>query len=399
MDDARQAGSTFIDEDLDFDTLLEDDDFQEVSGRTSAIPGVGGSTKAPKRYSPIRLRVTPNWSRIAVAVLVAAVLLFVFGYGIKAWLDHRTANAYKDYLGQVSEIVNRSDAQGQEVSNLLAQPSGADRAQFVARLEKLEARSKALVKDAEAIDAPDGMALADEWLVTTLQYRANGMSALSRAMSNALVAKDREEAAATVAAANERFVASDVIYDDSFTTAARAALRADDVTGVTIPDSQMVDDPEFTSPDAMKLMLDRLRTGIKLTPGQKPEPINDGKIRGGQLGAVTVAPSGETLSTSGTTEIAGSDDLAFEVPFENQGEVQATQVPVVVRISGENVDPVELSGVIDTVDPGQIASVRVPVDEVPIFGEELEVTVTAGPVPGEEVVDNNSATYSVMFRL
>jgi hypothetical protein len=119
MDDGRQNSSTFIDEDIDFDTLLEDDDFQAEQPRRASIPGMS-STKPVKRYRPTRLRVTPNWSRIAVAVLVGAVVLFVLGWGVKAWLDHRTASAYKDYMQQVDELVNRSDAQGEEVVTLLA---------------------------------------------------------------------------------------------------------------------------------------------------------------------------------------------------------------------------------------------------------------------------------------
>jgi hypothetical protein len=398
MDDGRQLGSTFIDEDLDFDTLLEDDDFQVEQPRRASIPGMG-ATKPVKRYRPTRLRVTPNWSRIAVAVLVGAVVLFVFGWGVKAWLDHRTASAYKSYMTKVDDLVNKSDAQGEEVVTLLATPSGADRAQFVSRLEKIQTRANGLVKDAEGLDAPDGMLPANEWLVTVMQYRSNGVGALRRAMAGALVAKNRTEAAETVAAANQRFLASDVIYADSFSRVVREQLRKDGVTGVSVPTSQFVSDPEFGSVDEMKLALDRLTTGLKTKPGETPEPINDGKVHGGQLGQVTVSPSGETLSTSGVTEIAGSSDLAFEVPFENQGEVQATQIPVVVKISGDNTDPVEYSATIDSVDPGEVGSVRVPIEEVQVFGEQLEVTITAGPIPGEQNVDNNSASYQVMFRL
>jgi hypothetical protein len=302
-------------------------------------------------------------------------------------------------MQQVDELVTKSDAQGEEVVTLLATPSGADRAQFVSRLEKIQTRSRGLVNDAEALNAPDGMAPANEWLVTVMQYRANGVGALRRSMAGALVAKNRTEAAETVAAANQRFIASDVIYADSFSTVVRTQLRKDGVTGVSVPTSVFVTDPEFGSTDAMKLALDRLTTGLKTKPGERPEPINDGKVHGGQLGQVTVSPSGETLSTSGVTEIAGSSDLAFEVPFQNQGEVQATQIPVVVKISGDNTDPVEYSATIDSVDPGEVGSVRVPIEEVQVFGEQLEVTVTAGPIPGEQTVDNNSASYQVMFRL
>lgn len=397
MDDrASHATTSFLDEDIDFDTLLDDEPEQEATRR----PLIGPRKTDP--YRPVRLgRGNPNWSRIGAAAFVALVVLFILGFIVISILGARKAGAYRDYFAQVGDVTSESDAAGKELANLLSQPTGADRAQLVGRLEKLEARSRKLVSEARGIKARDEMQPTHDLLVQSLQYRENGLVMLRKALTAALTAKDEQAAAAAVAEANLRLAASDVIYADSYATNARRTLIREEVTGVTVPESRFVADPELTSPGQVGNMLERLRSGRGKAAGKDgklPEPT-DGKVHGGQLGAVTVSPSGETLSTTTATEIAGSENVAFEVPFENQGEVQETQIPVKVTLRGDAAEPQELTAEIESVNPGEVASVRVPVSEIPTFGETLEVCVEAGPVPGEKTVDNNAACYQVTFKL
>ena len=89
----------------------------------------------------------------------------------------------------------------------------------------------------------------------------------------------------------------------------------------------------------------------------------------------------------------------FEVPFINQGEVQLTQVPVKITIRGEESETVTLTGVIEVVDPGQTATAQVSLDEIPNFGEVLDMDVLVGPIPGEKKTDNNSGSYQIQFSM
>ena len=66
---------------------------------------------------------------------------------------------------------------------------------------------------------------------------------------------------------------------------------------------------------------------------------------------------------------------------------------------GSESDPVKLTGVIDVVDPGQTATAKVALDEVPNFGEVLDTEILVGPIPGEKTADNNKASYQIQFSL
>ncbi len=402
------ADRTRVDDEVnEFDLLLDEVEAEEIGDESWQRQGllggkIGGKASREKRYRPMRMRVTPNWSRIAAAGVVALLLLLVVVFSISSWMSHRTETVHREYVKAVGDLIERSDSQGQELEDLLKEPSGTDRAQLVARIDDARDRANAIVVKAGEIEPPKELVDEHRFLVTALAYRRNGLGVLKTSMTGALASKDKEAAAASVARATRRLAASDIVYADSFADPVRRELRRNELSGIRVPDSAFVKDPEFTSPKAIKLTLERLTTTVPVNgkKGAKAVKVpNDGKVRGGQIGQVVVSPSGQSLSATGVTEITGADSLAFEVPFENQGEVQATQVPVEVELRGDNTDPLKLAAVIDTVDPGQIATVKVPLSEVPVFGESLTLTIKVGPIPGEKKVDNNSATYEVMFRL
>ncbi len=400
MDEFR--ANTAVDEDLDMDFLIDDDELDLDADSAPAAPR--GRSRFARRggtaYRPVRMRRTPNWGRIAAAAFVGIVGLLVVIAIINAWRDHARTSAYEQYFASVTELVNQSNTQGKELDALLTQNSGVDRTQVVAQLEKLESRANSVVTDVRKLAAPERLADAHESLVTTFNYRRTGFEQLRKGMTGALAVRDQTAPSESLSAAMARLLASDVIYQDSYASAARSVLKADEVTGVTVPESSVVTQTEAVSPKGMKLILERLRSNrVTTTKGGKVKKVNDGKIHGGQLDAVSVSPSGQVLSSGGVTEISGSDKLAFEVTFTNQGEVQETRIPVVITLSNDANPSVELTGEIESVDPGQTGSVTIPVDEVPAFGTTFDMKVMVGPVPGEKTTDNNGASYQVTFRL
>ncbi len=393
-----------MDDDMRNDFLIDDAELDlddEVDAPTAVRRrGRGNDARRTAAYRPARMRRTPNWSRIATAAFVVVVGLAVLYVAVSSWRGHARKVAFEQYFDDVRDVVNQSNTQGKELDSMLTQNSGVDRAQLVSQLEKLERRSAALQRDAAKVEAPEQLVSAHKWLVVTMEYRQHGFEQLRRGMTSALSTRDQSGAATALSGAMARLLASDVLYEDSYASRARAALRSSDVSGITVPDSVTVAQLDAVAPKGMELILDRLRSSrVTTTKGGKTKPVKDGKVHGGQLDQVTITPSGEVLTAGSVTEITGSDELAFEVTFTNQGEVQETKIPVVITLSSDANPTVELSGEIEVVDPGQTGSVTIPVDEVPAFGTTFDMKVMVGPVPGERTVDNNGASYQVTFRL
>lgn len=408
MDNSRRSsGTSFADDFDEFDHLLDEDDAAPVASRTGRLPKVraaAATTPAPAPARPGRrpsIRITPDWNRVAAVLFVVAVVLLVLWFAISSFLGARREGAYKEYFTDVRAIASQSEAQGDELDSILVDPNAGDRSERIARIEELAGRADRLASEAEALEAPEQLQGAQQWLETSLRYRASGLDAVQRSLSASIEAKDKEASAESVAQALARLVASDVLWADSFAVVSRTQLQSDQVEGVAVPDSVFVGDLEALSPKGVGAMLDRLAVSTPATPAGAAAVPDDGKVRGGQLegGQVVVAPSGQTLVPGQLTEIKGGGDVTLEVPFTNQGEVQLTQVPVKITLRGSESEPMTLVGAIDVVDPGQTATAKVALDEVPNFGEVLETEILVGPIPGEKTADNNRAQYQLQFTL
>lgn len=407
--------TSFKDDFNEFDLLLEDDDAPAgrplgggsggAATRTGRAPKVKATTaaepKASRGAGRPSIRITPDWNRLAAVLFVVAVVLFLLYFAVTSIMSSRREGAYKDYFGEVRDVASQSSAQGVELDSILVDPNAGDRTERIARIEQLAARADKLAKEAATIEAPEQMTGAHAWFQTSLEYRAAGLDAVKRTLSQSIETKDQTASAEAVAGAMARLVAADVLWADSFAVDARTILKEDEVTGVAVPDSVFVKDLEALSPKAVATMLDRLAVSPTATEGKAAKVPDDGKIRGGQLegGQITIAPSGQTLTLGGLTEIKGGDNVTFEIPFTNQGEVQLTEVPVKITLRGDESEPVELQGVIERVDPGQTATAQVALDEMPNFGEVLDVDILVGPIPGEKTADNNRASLQVQFSL
>ncbi|MCW2955592.1 MAG: hypothetical protein JWO69_461 [Thermoleophilia bacterium] len=406
MDDSRRSGTSFADDLNEFDNLLDDEVTPPArSGRTGRMPVArpaadGDEGDAGTRRS--RLRISPDWNRIAAALFVGAIVLLVLWFAVSSILDARRNGAYEEYFGEVRDLATQSASQGAELDQILTDPNFGDRSQRIAGIEQLSKRAAKLSQTATELETPDQLVGAHDWLQTSLAYRAHGIDGVQRALTASIDSKDADASAKQVASAMSRLVASDVVWADSFDTAAKDVLDADEVQDVQVPGSVTVKDFDSVSITGIKQMMTRLKTSGTKAEGVKTVAApKDGKIRGGALegGRVTVAPSGQTLTLNGLTEIKGGDNVEFEVPFTNQGEVQLTDVPVELVLRGDDSDPITLSGVIERVDPGQTETVKVPLGQIPDFASLLEMDISVGPIAGEKTTDNNRASYQVQFVL
>ena len=62
-----------------------------------------------------------------------------------------------------------------------------------------------------------------------------------------------------------------------------------------------------------------------------------------------------------------------------------------------NFNPSELDGTLQALDAGALGTVKIPLTTKPPPGTTTEIEVVVQPLPQEQVSDNNTATYSVVF--
>jgi hypothetical protein len=107
------------------------------------------------------------------------------------------------------------------------------------------------------------------------------------------------------------------------------------------------------------------------------------------------------LQAGGTTEVTPSADLAFVVAVQNQGNVLERRVPVTATLKLPGGETNEQSATIAAIDAGKTQEIPVSGFVIPetALSKKVTLTVEAGPVPGEPVETNNSATYKILLQL
>jgi len=188
-----------------------------------------------------------------------------------------------------------------------------------------------------------------------------------------------------------RLTASDVVWDDLFRSPAQAQLQHDGVSGVDVPESHFVANPDLMTSSSMLLVLQRI-SGAS-TGGPAPG------LHGTNIGVVMAEPGGQVLSATNLTTVTATTSLAFSVDVHNGGSFQEVQIPVTLTIPQSQGGPLTKTETIDVINPGQDVTLTFHDVGSPPFASQTNIKVDVKAVPGETNLTNNSTSYPVIFSL
>jgi hypothetical protein len=383
--------STRDDDILDFDFFDEEDApaWEEPEGLEPAPPterggrrGGGGSRfSAPRNLTPL-LRLI---GLIALAILIVVLLV--------VWIEGCTANAKRDrnetYLVDIGAIGNASAKLGLELGTLLTTP-GLNQEDLDAKLGGFVQTADNQVERAQDLNPPGPMVGPNAGAVESLRYRANGLRGLQVAFKETVDETDPSVAGELLLAQTQRFLASDIIWTDSFQVPAEVVLQEEGIEGLDVPSSEFVTADDLVSQSSLAAIWQRIQGA---STGGTPTGLH-----GNQISSVKALPSGQLLSTTTETTIKVTDELAFEVGVTDSGESQEVRVKITLTIPKQP-DPIVLTQIIPIIDPGETKTVTFKVGALVPFGEQTTVKVDVDPVPGETNTSNNTAEYPVIFTL
>jgi hypothetical protein len=375
------------DDDFDFDFFEEEPSTQEtaVGGRVLRRPGPPRPpVRPPSGVTPL-LRLV---GLIAFAIVAVVVLVFV----IKGCRASGKEGAYRDYMDNVSQVAHESETIGRELNTLLTQP-GVTEGDMERRLSGLAQRQQQLLATAEGFNTPGRLSDEQDAALEAFQFRVSGLRGLQDVFHRTASSTDADKAGQDLSTQAQRLLASDVVWTDRFRDPSRAELLAQGVTGVTVPNSQFLVNPELVSSATLKPIWQRLH-GAQTTG-------TPGGTHGDGIVSTVAKPQNKTLSKDTETTIKSSSDLAFDVTVENSGESPETSVVVTLTIQGTKSHPAPISKTetIDLINPSEQKVVEFKNLGQPPFVEPTTVKVDVKPVPGETNTSNNQAQYPVIFSL
>jgi hypothetical protein len=320
--------------------------------------------------------------RRALAAAGGLLLLVLLVLGVKGCLNARKERALKDYARNVTEIVDASKQTSDSFFKQLENPGTLSVTEYTNDIAADRSALDSLLQRTKALDTPGDMASAQQSFKLVVQLRRNALTNVSNSISTALAKEGRTQAVNKIAFQMKALLASDVLYRQVAQPEMQDALKANGISDVTIPDSKFLPDDSWLDTTKVDDALSQVSgaTSASATPG----------IHG--LGLVQTSANGQALTegTPATISAGGSPEL--DVQVQNQGDSTETGVTVSVTVDGGQ--PIDQS--ISSIAAGETQTVKIPITPAPKGEVKLDVEVQ--PVPGEQVTDNNKASYTVTFQ-
>jgi hypothetical protein len=353
-------------------------------------------TLRPRRGAPAGDRGTDQQTllvRRAIAVGGFVLLLILLFVAVRSCAASRKENSLKDYNREVSSIVRESDTQlSQPFFKLLGQAGDQAPQDLQINISGYRVQAEAQLKQARGLDVPSEMEAAQSSLLIALEFRRDGLGFIAGRIRTALgdAGGAANDAIVQIAGQMQAFLASDVVYRARVAPLIKRALDTAEIGGQRIAQSQFLPGIEWLSERTVAARLGQQLSGGGSSKTGQPAP----GLHGTGLDSVTV---GDTkLSPDAPNRIPAAADTTFVVSFVNQGENDEFKVRVVLRIDG-GPKPIRVTRTVDTVARGQTATASLALGQKPPTGTAVTVNVEVAKVPGEQKVDNNKASYDVLF--
>ncbi len=350
--------------------------------RRASSRASGGSARAADSQQLLIRRA------VALGVLVLVLILVVIGFN--SCRSSAKKNALRDYNRDVAAIVQDSDEQvSRPFFELLTSGGEQSPVALETQINQYRVVAEDQAERAERLDVPDEMVPAQRNLLTVLNFRAEALGAIAENIRAALGSEEASQRATeAIAGQMQKLLASDVLYSQRVAPLIKQQLDDNDITGQTIAGSKFLPNLGWLDPNTVAQRIGGTGTSGEREP-TTPGPHGHGLVSV-SVGDVTLQPQ------PAVNRIAAGSDVAFRVVFQNQGASDERDVKVTVRITGAG-DPIVVNDTVPQTVAGSNAEVTIPLGQSPPIGAPVTIKVTVAKVPGEELTDNNTQTYTALF--
>lgn len=319
--------------------------------------------------------------RRGLALGLGILILLLLVLGAKGCLDARKNRSLENYASSVSQIVTETNTLGKSFTGRLSDPGDLSVTEFTSEIESDRGAMEGFLSRVEKLSTPGDMTSAQDSLTLVYQLRAGALNTIADRMSTALGDEGREKAVRQIASQMEVLAAADVLYNRVTRHQVDDTIAAAGANAAELPVSTFIDDP------AKWIDATEVQSALSGVSGG-PREATDGGVHG--TGIASVSIGGTTLDPSVSSTIPAGTDPTVDVAVQNQGESDESGIKVSVTVDGTPLD-----GTIPDLAVGETGTASIPLTPAPTGEVQLDVKVEG--VPGEQVLDNNEASYTVNF--
>jgi hypothetical protein len=320
--------------------------------------------------------------RRGLALGAGLLILILIVLGVRGCLNARKHRALSDYARNVTQIVDETDQTSKSFFGKLEEPGELSVTEFVAEVNADRSAMDNYASRIDGLDTPGDMGNAQRNLELVYELRSSAMGEIADQMSTALGDVGSEKAVTSITKQMGVLAASDVLYASVVRPEIDGVLADNGIAGDDVPKSAFVPDgSEWLDESAISAALGSISgsTSGAETPG----------VHG--LGLLGTGINGTELTPEGSTAVVAEETPEVEVTVQNQGESTENGITVSVTVDGST-----LQQDISSLEAGAEETVTIPLTPAP--QGEVTLEVEAEPVPGEEVSENNEASYTVVFE-
>ena len=155
-------------------------------------------------------------------------------------------SSFADYMDRVRTIAASSTQLGRQLNTTLT-ATGIKESKLESSIRGYAAQEQQLADQAAAITPPGPLHTEHDHLIEALQLRASALSRLADAFAQTATSNNATQAGTLLSEQTRLLVASDVNWDFYFKDASKRVLQNENVTGVSVPDSTVVPNPDLAS--------------------------------------------------------------------------------------------------------------------------------------------------------
>lgn len=344
-----------------------------------------------KERKPRQRRVLPR-PLLRLLIILAAVIVVIVVIIVAATSARQNGEAadYQRYMTSVADLLKQSDTIGGELTTLLTDPGDTSRKDIQTSLDQFVAKSATLEAEATQLKVPTDLLDQNvhQFFILTMTFRHTGLADLEPSLMNALEVQDTDVAAEQISRALYYLTNSDFLYKEVFVPKATDIVKQKNLTGVTVPSSQFLSDPDLASVSQAQQIIAQLKSTGNLQA-----------VHGVAVSKVVAQPDAQEIKNGQTYNLTASDKLAFLVTVENQGNMSEKDVPVAITLGTQGGTPQTVTVTIPELKPAAKMTATVSGLNPTQYGEVASLTVEVGPVPGEKFIGNNTVKASVIFKL
>ena len=318
--------------------------------------------------------------RRALALGGGLILLILIVLGIKGCLDARANRALEDYARDVTQIVEETKQTSKSFFGKLEDPGNLSVTDFVDQVNADRSAIDTYATRIDDLDAPGDTSHAQANLELAYQLRASAMDQIAEKMPTALGDAGAEKAMAAIAKQMQKLLAADVIYEQVVRPEVDGVLASNGISDSDLPKNTFLPDEKWLEESTVTDALGGISGGVDTSVSG---------VHGTELSAVTVG--GTELTEGAPVTISAEEGVELEVSVLNSGESTENGVGIAVTFEGNTI-----KGEIDELPVGETGSAIIPLTPTPSGEVTLEVEVEA--VPGENITENNEATYTLIVE-